>query len=104
MIGQSKINVLSSAIARLPRYTLCKFSAFDLLRDYINASSVDGPLEIEILAVGCVKPQHGRPKICVRSRQTSLESVRSIDPRWDACIPRDGPEPEYIRVPVEPLI
>ena len=78
LMGQSKIDVLSSAITRLPSYTPCGFSAFDLLRDYINASSVDRSLEIEILAVDCVKPQHSRLKIYVRSRQTSLESVRSI--------------------------
>ena len=76
--GQSKINVLSSAITRLPSYTPSDFSAFDLLADYINASSTDGSLEVEILAVDCVIPQHGRLKIYVRSRQTSLESVRSI--------------------------
>lgn len=76
--GQSKIDVLSSAITRLPSYAPCEFSAFELLCNYINASSVDGSLEVEILAVDCVKPQHTRLKIYVRSRQTSLESVRSI--------------------------
>ena len=76
--GQSKIDVLSSAITRLPSYAPCNFSAFDLLYNYINSSSVDGSLEVEILAADCVKPQHGRLKIYVRSRQTSLDSVKSI--------------------------
>ena len=74
-IGQSKIDVLSSAITRLPGYTPSEFSAFDLLRDYITAN---GSIEVEILAIDCVKPQHGRLKIYVRSRQKSLESVKSI--------------------------
>lgn len=78
LMGQSKIDVLTSTVTRLPGYTHTQFSAFDLLQEYINASSVDGSLEVEILAVDCVKPQHGRLKIYVRSRQTSLESVRRI--------------------------
>ena len=77
-INQSKIDVLSSAITRLSGYTPSNFSAFVLLRDFITGPSVNASIEVEILAVDCVKPQHGRLKIYVRSRQKSLESVKRI--------------------------
>lgn len=79
-IDQAKIDVLASAIARLPNYTSSDFSAFDLLREYIN-SAPSGPgdsLDVEILAVDCVHPHQSRLKIYVRARQTSFESVRKV--------------------------
>ncbi len=79
-IDQPKIDVLASAIARLPDYASSDFSAFDLLRNYIarSPSGPGGSLDVEILAVDCVHPRQGRLKIYVRSRQTSLESVRTV--------------------------
>lgn len=79
-IKQPKIEVLASAIARLPNCKPSDFSAFDLLQNYINStpSRSAGSLDIEILAVDCVHPQKSRLKVYARARQISFESVCTI--------------------------
>lgn len=79
-IEQPKIEVLASAIARLPNCKPSDFSAFDLLQTYINStpSHYAGSLDIEILAVDCVHPQKSRLKVYARARQISFESVCTV--------------------------
>lgn len=75
-----KIDVLASAITRLPNYSSSDFAAFEMLRDCIvtSQSELGIPLEVEMVAVDCVCPQQSHLKIYIRSRQTSLESIRKV--------------------------
>ena len=76
--GQSKIEVLSSAISRLPEYSSEKFSAFGILRNYVELPPTGDSIDVEILAVDCTRPDQGRLKIYARSRSTSFESAKTI--------------------------
>jgi DMATS type aromatic prenyltransferase len=76
--AQSKLNILSEAFIRLPGYLASDYSAFDLLKSYMQAPPANGSMEVEMLAIDCVVSAKSRYKIYTRSRFTNFDSVKTI--------------------------
>ena len=76
--GKSRLTVISEAFTRLPNYRAIDYQAFRLLQDYIESPPTDAAMEVEMLAIDCVRPVESRFKIYTRSRSTSFDSVKLI--------------------------
>ena len=73
----SKFDLVSRSVVALDAQAGLDLGAFDLVRDYIDASPHQ-KIEVEIFAVDCVLPTKARIKMYLRSPHTSFRSVEDI--------------------------
>ena len=76
--AKTRLAVLNEAFVRLPGYQPTAFAAFDLFKSYIQDSTANGSMEMEMLAIDCISPGKSRFKVYTRSCFTSFESVKTI--------------------------
>lgn len=76
--GKSKLQLIRTAMEDLSDKQPEMVSAFNVLARYIDSREERKRLEVEIVAIDCVRPSESRVKIYVRCRITSFDSVVDI--------------------------
>ena len=75
--NEPRLDLLSRTIQTLNQGAV-KFTAFNSLLEFMKTDDLGSQLEIELVAVDCVKPEDARIKIYVRSPFTNFNDMSSV--------------------------